>query len=228
MENRSENGEPTVTRGWIIVSYKYSVGGLASRFFIELRDNKKIIGVKCRECSRVIVPPISVCGKCFNKLDECVEVSCFGTLLTYTVVHYPPPVEWLKPPFAYGLIKLDGADTGFTHILGEVDLNDIRIGMRVEAVFSEKRQADIKDIKYLSRCEGGSNRERVFPLNRCPYYHLILTSPNFPHPVIFKSQQDCGTIILALGHGGKTSFCLIFCSGVLTTINFSNNFFHTI
>ena len=129
--------------------YKYSVGALASKFFIALRDNKKIMGVKCSKCNLVIVPPRSICSKCYSKLDEYVELDGKGTLLTYTVVHYVPPVEGLKPPFAYGVIQLDGADTGFTHILGEVDLQSIDVGMRVEAVFNENRQGNILDIKYF-------------------------------------------------------------------------------
>ena len=65
-------------------------------------------------------------------------------------------------------------------------------------------------------------------LNLYLYYHPILPSPNLPNFVIFKSEQDSGTIILALGYVGKTSFPLIFCLGVLTTINFSDLSFHTI
>ena len=61
--------------------------------------------------------------------------------------------------------------------------------------------------------------------NRCLHYHLLLSSPDLPHSVIFKSKQDCGTIFLALGHGGKTSFRSTFCSRVLTTIDFVDNFF---
>jgi hypothetical protein len=65
-------------------------------------------------------------------------------------------------------------------------------------------------------------------LNLCLHYHLFFPSPHFPHFVIFKSEQNRGAIILAFGHGGKISFPLILCCGVLTTIKFSDLFFHTI
>lgn len=149
MRQETASKEPIITPGWIVMPYKYSVGALASRFFVGLRDNKKIMGVRCSKCNLVIVPPRSICSRCFSKLDECVELDGKGTLLTYTVVHYASPVQVLKPPFAYGVIQLDGADTGFTHMLGEVDLENIKIGMRVEAVFNEKRQGNILDIKYF-------------------------------------------------------------------------------
>jgi uncharacterized OB-fold protein len=44
---------------------------------------------------------------------------------------------------------LDGATSGLVHLLGEVNLNDISIGMRVKAVFREARQGDYLDIKYF-------------------------------------------------------------------------------
>jgi len=149
MRREIANDESLVTQGFIIVPYKYSMGVMASRFFTELRDNKRIIAAKCLKCNRVIVPPRSVCDRCYSKLDECVVLTGKGTLLTYTIVYYQPPCEWLKPPFAYGIIQLDGADTGLTHLLGEVELDKITIGMRVEAVFNDKRQGNILDIKYF-------------------------------------------------------------------------------
>ena len=72
-----------------------------------------------------------------------------GTLITYTVCHQPSRVQPVEPPIVYGIIQLDGADTGIVHMLGEVDLEQLRIGMRVQAVFKENRQASILDIKYF-------------------------------------------------------------------------------
>ena len=59
------------------------------------------------------------------------------------------PSHTMATPFIYGIILLDGADTGLTHFLGEVDPEDMRIGMRVEAVFQEEREGSILDIKYF-------------------------------------------------------------------------------
>jgi len=50
---------------------------------------------------------------------------------------------------AYALVRLDGADTGFLHLLGEADTKGLRIGMRVEAVFGEERVGNILDIRYF-------------------------------------------------------------------------------
>lgn len=56
---------------------------------------------------------------------------------TYTIVHEPQPVYHASPPFAFGIIKLDGGDTGIIYRLGEIDYKKIHVGMRVKAVFEE-------------------------------------------------------------------------------------------
>ena len=135
--------------GQIYIPNTYSAGAVGSRFLIELRDNKRIMGIRCPTCNRVYVPARSACKDCFGQLDELVEVSDKGTLLTYTVCHQPNRVQPVEPPIVYGIIQLDGADNGIVHMLGEVDFEQLRIGMRVQAVFKEKRVASILDIKYF-------------------------------------------------------------------------------
>ena len=149
MNEMLENKEPIIVTGKVIVPYKYSVGSIGSRFLIALRDDKKIIGMKCPTCNKVYLPPRVVCSTCYGQLDEWVDLDGKGTLQTYVVVHYALQVHPVEPPFAYGIIKLDGADTGLTHLLGEMDLNEISMGMRVEPVFREERQGNILDIKYF-------------------------------------------------------------------------------
>jgi uncharacterized OB-fold protein len=149
MANEAVKKEPIFTEGYVIMPYKYSVGTLASKFFIQIRDSKKINGVKCPKCNMVIVPPRSVCIKCFSKIEDLVELSGKGTLVTYTVVHYDSAVQAMKPPYAVGVIKLDGADTAITHFIGEVDFKELKAGMKLEAVFNETRNANILDIKYF-------------------------------------------------------------------------------
>ncbi|MHA1364218.1 MAG: Zn-ribbon domain-containing OB-fold protein [Candidatus Freyarchaeota archaeon] len=133
----------------ILLPFTYSVGRIASRFFIELRDNKKIMGVKCPKCGRVLVPPRRYCGKCLSETSEWVEVGDKGTLVAYTVRYSSSPNLPKEPPLAYGIIKLDGADTNIVHILGEVDLDAIKPGMRVQAVFKEEREGSILDIDHF-------------------------------------------------------------------------------
>ena len=74
-----------------------------------------------------------------------------GKLVTYAVSYQANPVQPSKIPLTYGIVKLDGADTGFVHMLGEVAPERLKVGMKVKAVFKvkEERQASILDIKYF-------------------------------------------------------------------------------
>ncbi len=141
--------EPFVVPGKLVVPYRYFVGRLASKALIALRDDKKVMGVRCPTCNLTYMPPRSTCGRCFSKLEELVEVGDKGTVLTYTVVYHKEPVHPMEPPFVYGLIKLDGADTALPHFIGEVEPEKVSIGMKVQAVFKDKREGNILDIKYF-------------------------------------------------------------------------------
>ena len=155
--------KPVIFAGHTVYTHRFEAGRTGSRFLIELRDNKKIMGLKCTNCNKVYVPPRSTCKECFAKLDKWVEVGTEGKLLTYTVLRVARDAERdvLKKqlPVAYGIIKLDGSDTGFVHMIGEVDLDKIKIGMRVKAVFREdERKGNILDINYFK--PGSKARER--------------------------------------------------------------------
>ncbi|HXZ35163.1 MAG TPA: Zn-ribbon domain-containing OB-fold protein [Thermodesulfobacteriota bacterium] len=149
MEKWLEGLEPVVVHQDLRVPYRYSMGAVPSKFFIEIRDHQKIMGIRCPSCDVVFIPPRSTCGRCFSQLHEWVEVGNQGTLETYTQVRYSTPVQPAVAPFYYGIIKPDGADTGLAHMVGDLKGKEPRIGMRVQAVFKEERKGNMLDILYF-------------------------------------------------------------------------------
>lgn len=149
----------TISSGEAEQPFKWSVGVYGSKFLKELRDNKKILGIKCPKCGRVYIPPRRVCGRCFVEMKEWVELSDKGTVENFTVVYFSfldPATGKERPvPYGYGHIKLDGADSAIEHFIEETDIKKIRIGMRVQAVFEEKRQGTPLDIKCFRTIEEG-------------------------------------------------------------------------
>jgi hypothetical protein len=130
-------------------SFLVSTGATGTKFLSEIRDNKKLMGLKCPSCGKVYIPPRTHCPDCFVRMSEWIDLSGKGTLTTYTVVRYQEPYMPKEPPYAYGVIQMDGADTGLVHMLGGVDLDKIKIGMRLEPVFKEEREGSILDIDYF-------------------------------------------------------------------------------
>lgn len=144
-----EKVEPLITEHHMLLGYTNYAGPIRGRFLTELRDNKRIMGVRCPTCNRVYIPAKPNCVKCQNSLDEWVNISDKGTLMTYAIAYSSDPLYPKAVPLIYGIIQLDGADTGMVHFLGETDIENIEIGMRVQAVFKETRKGSILDIDYF-------------------------------------------------------------------------------
>jgi uncharacterized OB-fold protein len=151
----SQQEEPLTIAGRWDIPYRHTAGHAASRFFNELKDNKRIMGVRCPSCRRVLVPPRGFCERCFVPVDEWVEVQDSGTLSTFTIV-YAQFTSLPPPPYCVGLVKLDGADTALMHYVGGVDLQDLEaakkalsVGMRLQAVWRDEREGKISDIEYF-------------------------------------------------------------------------------
>ncbi len=136
-------------QGNLTAHYQHSAGARASEFFVKLRDDQKITATRCAQCDKTYMPPASICSHCFDKLDEWVELSGRGEVVSYTVIHYDEPAHPLPAPFASAIVRLEGADTGITHFLGEVHLDKITIGMKVEPVFKDEREGNMLDIQYF-------------------------------------------------------------------------------
>jgi len=145
MTNWFEDVPELTYKGQIKVPYTWSVGVVGSRFLVALRDQKKILGNRCSQCGTVFVPPRNRCGKCFREIHEWIELGDEGIVEAHTIARYNHPIQPTPAPFAYAIIKLDGADVGFIHIIKE-DLSRLKNGVRVKARFSESRRGHILDI----------------------------------------------------------------------------------
>jgi uncharacterized OB-fold protein len=153
-EKKEEKELLTISSGEALQPFRWSVGRYGSRFLHELRDNKRLIGIKCAKCSRVYVPPRKVCGRCHAAMDEFVQVSDEGQIVVCTIIQFgfvDPATGLQRPvPYGYAFIKLDGADTLLPHFVDSTDPEKVKVGARVKAVFEEKRAGRIMDIRHFS------------------------------------------------------------------------------
>ncbi|MBU1672560.1 MAG: Zn-ribbon domain-containing OB-fold protein [Actinobacteria bacterium] len=142
-----------VVEGDLDIEYRYAYGEYYDRFYREMRDNRRIMGVACARCRCVLLPPRPYCGFCYEPVDRWVELADEGTVQTFTNVQLPFPGQPTEPPYIYAFIMLDGAAVQFPHLLGEVDPARARVGMRVKAVWAENRKGTLHDIKYFRPVE---------------------------------------------------------------------------
>lgn len=151
MSDQFQGIEPMVYASKINVPYSWWAGDTASRFYITLRDEKRITATKCSKCNKVFLPPRKACPSCFTENTQWVDLSDEGTLLSFTVARRPFAAipRDKKVPVIWGLIRLDGADTAMLHYLDDVQPENISIGMRVKAVFADQRKGTIRDISHF-------------------------------------------------------------------------------
>jgi hypothetical protein len=149
MSNVWDSVEPRVYESRIKVPYTWQAGETASQFLLSLKNEKKFLGKKCDKCTKVLVPPRKVCPYCFVETADWADVSDEGVVETFAVMRRDTGILPAEPPFVYAVIKLDGADTGLVHILGEVKPEEVKEGLRVKAVFSEERTGTILDIQHF-------------------------------------------------------------------------------
>ena len=128
--------------------YTRSVGPTLSSFFTALRE-RHILGVRGSD-GRVHVPPAEYDPVTYEPLGEMVPVSAVGTVVSWT--WQPDPLEGqpLDRPFAWALIKLDGADTPLMHAVDAGEPGKIRTASRVHVHWADETVGAITDIAYFA------------------------------------------------------------------------------
>ena len=128
--------------------YTRSVGTLLSQFFTVLRE-RRIVGVRGSD-GRVHVPPAEFDPVTYERLTEIVPVASVGTVVSWTWQPTPLEGQPLDRPFAWALIKLDGADTPLLHAVDAESADAISAGARVHAHWVAEPVGAITDIAYFA------------------------------------------------------------------------------
>ncbi len=146
-----ENFQAHEIRDRIKIDYKYTYGG-QSKFFIELMNNKKLLGTKCTnpQCGKVWMPHRINCSECYTSA-EWVEMKQTGVIMVSTIVWYTTSAFIKAIPYGVGFIKLDGADTSLLQGIFSENLvpSKIKKGRRVKAVFSKEREGKMTDFFFV-------------------------------------------------------------------------------
>ena len=131
----------------LVVEYpfKRTTGPVVGAFLTGLREGI-VLGIKGSD-GRVIVPPTEYDPVTSDGLTELVEVGAEGVVQTWAWISEPRPGQPLDRPFAWALVKLDGADTGLLHAVDAGEESAVSTGMRVRIRWREEREGHIHDIE---------------------------------------------------------------------------------
>jgi uncharacterized OB-fold protein len=119
--------------------YTHSASPTEDPFLRGLMEGR-LIAQRCPACAKVYFPPRPACPTDGVPTTDQVELSDRGTVTTFCVVNVPFLGQRIPPPYVSAYVLLDGADIAFLHLLLGVAPEDVRMGMRVEAVWKPREE----------------------------------------------------------------------------------------
>lgn len=137
--------EPTIPTVTVEMPYVRTLGPVMSRFFTGLRDRQ--IWANRTEGGTVMCPPFEYDLSGHDATDDWVQLEGSGTVSSWAWIAEPLRNHLLQEPFAWALIRLDGADTDLVHAVRVADKDQMRSGMRVSVRWRDERVGSIRDIE---------------------------------------------------------------------------------
>jgi uncharacterized OB-fold protein len=134
----------------VYLPYRYIAGDYRARAMHGLK-NKKFVGSKDSKTGKVFVTPIVNSPESFAPCDEFVELEGRGVVTTFCIVNIPVIGRDLQLPYVAASVALDGADISIFAAIQECAVADVRMGMRVEAVWKPdgERTGSFDDVLYF-------------------------------------------------------------------------------
>ncbi|NDZ83432.1 DNA-binding protein [Streptomyces sp. SID10853] len=147
---------PEVLRAPLVVEFPFtrSLGPVQSAFLTGLRE-RTVLGVRTGD-GKVLVPPVEYDPVTADEIRDLVEVAPTGTVTTWAWNESPRRGQPLATPFAWVLVKLDGADTALLHALDAPGPDSVHSGQRVRIRWAAERVGAITDIACFEPCGSGS------------------------------------------------------------------------
>jgi uncharacterized OB-fold protein len=105
-----------------------------NRFFWEAAREGRLVAQRCTSCRRLLHPPRPMCPDCLGVDIEVVELSGYGSVYSYTVLHHPqnPRFEY---PLVAALVDLEEGIRLVSNLVGEAARGP-EIGLAVQVAFA--------------------------------------------------------------------------------------------
>jgi uncharacterized OB-fold protein len=134
--DETSTGEVTGIVTPVRLSYMHTASPGESAYLRGLAG-RRLLGQRCGECGQVYVPPRGTCPADGVPTTEEVELPEVGTVTTFCVVNVGYPGQRVTPPYVAAAVLLDGADIAFQHLILGCEPGEVRMGMRVRAVWND-------------------------------------------------------------------------------------------
>jgi uncharacterized OB-fold protein len=138
--------------------YARTAGPTYGRFLTGLAS-RQLSGTRGDD-GRVFVPPAEFDPTTGNALSDVVDVADHGTVVSWSWQAEPVDGQPLDRPFAWVLVRLDGADTAMVHACAAADASVMHTGMQVQAVWADDAEPGIGALAWFEPIDNtGGNDE---------------------------------------------------------------------
>jgi uncharacterized OB-fold protein len=133
----------------IRLEYEINAGRAPSKYLRGIAEGK-LIGQKAVGSDQVYLPPRGSDPTSGAPTEIEVEVSQSGTVTTFCITNIPGLSESApEVPFAAAQILLDGANTPYLGLIQGIPVDEVRMGLRVRAVWDEHLRPDARCLKWF-------------------------------------------------------------------------------
>lgn len=123
----------------IDLRYRHSASAAESEFLRGVARGE-LTGQRCPVCAQVYIPPRGACPTDGVPLTDWVRLAEEGTVTSFCVVNVPFLGQRIPPPYVAAAVLLDGADIPFQHLVLGIAPEQVRMGLRVRAVWRPREQ----------------------------------------------------------------------------------------
>jgi uncharacterized protein len=143
-------GPVTTLETPIHIDYEYTAGSAQSHFLKGISEGR-FLGQRCPKCHKVYVPPRGSCPTDGVATTDEVELGNTGTVTTYCVVNVPFQGQSIEIPYICAQVLLDGANLALMGLIQEIPTAEVRMGLRVEAVWVDDSELtpNLRSVKYF-------------------------------------------------------------------------------
>ncbi len=143
-------GEVTMITTPIRLGYDHTVSPGESTYLRALGEGR-LIAQRCPACGKVYLPPRGACPTCGVPTTTEVELPDTGIVTTFCVVNVPFQGQQVPTPYVAASVLIDGADIAFQHLILGCQPDEVRMGMRVRAVWKPREQwgTSMRNIEYF-------------------------------------------------------------------------------
>jgi len=137
-EGAEDTGDPVlILLAPVKLTYQHTASPGESIFLRAIAEGR-LLGQRCPACGKVYVPARGICPVDGLALTDVVELPDTGIVTTFCIVNVPYPGQRVTPPYVAASVLLDGADIAFGHLILGCEASEVRMGMRIKAVWKPR------------------------------------------------------------------------------------------